>query len=216
VLALFAAGSAAFGAAPKSDIEVVTTEHADIAAGGTIRFEGSYGELNIETWDQPDVELVVTRSTYVRDVTGDREQATQELNNIRITVEKESDGLVIRTPRVRHFHHLARLDYRVMVPRGVHLVIRHETGDVVIGGVEGEIDARVKTGDILLRLPSTVDYTFDAYCREGQVLSDFPGMYARHHLIAEHFSGRISGHGPLSGVNVQLHVGIGAIDIRKL
>jgi hypothetical protein len=211
-LALFVAGSALFGAAPKSDIEVVTTEHADIAAGGTIRFEDSYGELNVESWDQAGVEVVVTRSTYVRDAAGKRDQVTKELNDLHIAIEKQGNDLVIRTPRHRLFHSVARLDYRVMVPRGVRLAIHHLTGDVLIGGVEGAIDASVKTGDILLRLPSTVSYSFDAYCREGQVLSDFPGVYGRRHLIA----GQYRQSGQSSGVSVRLHVGIGGIDIRKL
>jgi hypothetical protein len=211
-LALFVAGSALFGAAPKSDIEVVTTEHADIAAGGTIRFEDSYGELNVESWDQAGVEVVVTRSTYVRDVAGERDQVTKELNDLHIAIEKQGNDLVIRTPRHRRFHSVARLDYRVMVPRGVRLAIHHLTGDVLIGGVEGAIDASVKTGDILLRLPSTVSYSFDAYCREGQVLSDFPGVYGRRHLIAAQYTQS----GQSSGVSVRLRVGIGGIDIRKL
>ena len=212
VLTLLAVAVPVFGAAPKFNVEVVNTGQADVPAGGTIRFEDSYGELNIEAWDEPQMEIVVTRWTYVTDTAAERDRATQELSALHINVEKQGNDLVIRTPRRRRSHSEARLDYRVMVPRSAHLMIQHRVGDLVIGGVEGAIDASVRTGDILLRLPSAVNYSFDADCREGRIHSDFTGVYHRRHLYAEHFTGS----GPSAGVAVRLHVGIGGIDIRKL
>src|SRR5580700_1611159 len=50
-----------FPQAPRQQVQVVTTDRVDFAAGGTIRFEGSEGELNIEGWDEPQVQIVCTR-----------------------------------------------------------------------------------------------------------------------------------------------------------
>ena len=43
-------------------IQVAKTENADLPAGGTVRFKNSTGELTIEGWDQPGVELTTTKS----------------------------------------------------------------------------------------------------------------------------------------------------------
>lgn len=70
---------------PKQSVEVVTTDRVDFAAGGTIRVEGSAGDLNIEAWDEPRIEITVTRSTFVKDTTEARDRMTRELKGIRIT-----------------------------------------------------------------------------------------------------------------------------------
>ena len=217
-LALFVSALSLFAASPKVNLEVVTTEHAALAAGGTVRFEGSYGELNIEAWDEPGVEVVVTRSAWATDTAAERERVKQAFDASGIKVEARGSDVVVTTAH-RKPHSWStkgrravsyQLDYRVMVPRGARLAIQHEVGDVVIGGVEGGIDASVKTGDILLRLPAVVNYTFDADCREGRTHSDFAGSFHRRHFYAEHFTGGASS----SAVPVHLHVGIGGIDIR--
>ena len=61
--------------APKAVMPVVTDEKVDFAAGGFIEVTGSVGELNIEAWDGPGVEITVTRSTYRTDTPQEREQA---------------------------------------------------------------------------------------------------------------------------------------------
>ena len=57
---------------PAQQVQVATTDQLDFAAGGTIRFEGSVGELNIEGWDQPQVRIAVTRSGYTDGTDQDR------------------------------------------------------------------------------------------------------------------------------------------------
>ena len=58
--------------AVKQRVELITTDHADFAAGGLIHIEGSTGELNIAGWDQPSVEVIATRqySTTIMQVVG--------------------------------------------------------------------------------------------------------------------------------------------------
>ena len=46
-------------------IQVTKTEHADLSAGGTVRFKNSTGELTIEGWDQPGVEITTIESTKI-------------------------------------------------------------------------------------------------------------------------------------------------------
>jgi hypothetical protein len=200
------------GAGPKVNVEKTTTENADLPPGGTLRIEDSYGELNIEAWDEPGVRMVVTLSAWVSDIPAARDRVTKELSDIHIASEKQGNYLVIRSPRHPRFRRDGRLDYRILVPRTARLYIRHDIGDVVIGGVTGSIDAAVKTGDILLRLDGAASYSFDAYVREGRVHSDFAGTWRRHHYWAEGYTAN----GSSAAVSVKLHAGIGGIDIRKL
>ena len=41
--------------------EKTTTEHVDFAAGGLIRINGSYGDLNVAGWDRPEIEVTVIK-----------------------------------------------------------------------------------------------------------------------------------------------------------
>lgn len=180
---------------PKQSVEVVTTERADLAVGGTIRVEGSAGELNIQAWDEPQVEVTVTRSSFVKDTPEARDRMTRELKAIGVTSAHSGGELVISTSRRRSSD--INLDYRIMVPRNSRLMIRHHTGDVIVDGVEGDIDADLRAGDIALLLPYSGRYAIDGHCRIGGVYSDFASSAA-------------------GSRKIRLRVGIGGIEIQKM
>jgi hypothetical protein len=48
---------------PKKSFEQTSTERVKFAPGGTIRLDNSYGYLTVEGWDEPEVEVTVTKST---------------------------------------------------------------------------------------------------------------------------------------------------------
>ena len=48
---------------PKQSFEVSTTERVNFLPGGAIHLENSYGYLTVEGWDEPEVEMIVTKST---------------------------------------------------------------------------------------------------------------------------------------------------------
>ena len=180
---------------PKRPMPVTTTERVEFATGGAIRVEGSVGELNIEGWDRPDVEITVTRSTYRTDSTQEQEQAKLQLDAIHVTTERKGADLIIQTvfPKRRLLARLAprrpdvRMDYRIRAPRQAKLVIRHGSGDVVIYDMAGDIDASAGTGDILVQLPDPGQYAFDAQCKAGGVYSDFAGNRQAAHWVGERF-----------------------------
>src|SRR5262245_19426888 len=47
----------------KQPVEITSTERVSFASGGLIRFNDSYGDLTVEGWDRPEVEITVTKST---------------------------------------------------------------------------------------------------------------------------------------------------------
>ena len=206
--------------APKAAMPVVTGEKVDFAAGGAIEMTGSVGELNVEAWDGPGVEITVTRSTYRADTPANRDAAKRQLDAIKVTAERKSPtALSIRTElphrgfwaRVAHRGRDFQVDYRIRVPRDTKLALRNGTGDVIVNGVAGDIDAQTRTGDIVLQLPPAGQYSFDAKCGFGGVYSDFDGIYHTGHLVSDRFAQ--TGAGPAK--QVHLRVGIGGITIQK-
>jgi hypothetical protein len=67
------------GDEPRQRVQVVQTERSDFPSGGLLRFKNSIGELTVEGWDKPDVEITTIKSTkalYPRD----REKVAHELD----------------------------------------------------------------------------------------------------------------------------------------
>jgi hypothetical protein len=198
----------------------ITSEGESFVPDGTIQVSGSVGELNIEGWDRTAVEITVTRFTYRVNTPREQNLADRQLSAINVTTERKSaTELAIHTvfprrgfwARVAHRRPGVQLDYRIRVPRDSRLVLRHTSGDVVVYDVAGDIDASVGTGDIVMQLPSTGQYSFDARCRFGDVYSDFAGKYHVAHLTSERFLQP----GPAQAKRVYLRVGIGGIKIQK-
>lgn len=197
--------------AAKQRVELVTRDRADFAANGVVRIDGSTGDLNIAGWDQPSVEVTTTRYVFAEE--RKKENAADKLKRIEVVRMASGNGeLTITTMRggTRGIH----LDYRIMVPRNTRLRIRHHSGAVVINDVEGDIDARTGTGDIVLQLPATQTYAIDAKVRLGAVYSDFHSP--AHHLAGEKLIESASGGGRNGHERrLDLHVDIGGISIQQ-
>jgi len=174
-------------------IQVTKTEHADLGAGGTVRFKNSTGELTIEGWDQPGVEITTIESTKIAYPATDveRDKAAQMLAGVKVSEAREGNDVVITTDFPRHTRFLPRpsvgardfdLEYVVKVPRDAKLVVDHDAGEVHFDDVTGDIHATLIQGEMTLRLPAGSQYGIDAKCRIGAVTSDFPGTTKREHL----------------------------------
>jgi hypothetical protein len=188
---------------PKQKAVVSNTQHLDFPAGGVLRFVHSTGDLTIEAWDQPGIEMTTIKSSK-EDYDGkDREKAASEFQQIQIKTERKGDELVVTT----EFPHLALpppthwgaatnfgLEYRIKAPRNARLSIDHNIGEVHIEDITGEIHVTEKQGLILLHLPAAGKYAIDARSGLGAVNSDFPGAGQRAGLIfGRHFIGNASG-----------------------
>jgi hypothetical protein len=193
--------------AVKQRVELITTDHADFAAGGLIDIEGSTGELNIAGWDQPSVEVIATR--YAFEEERHVAAATGKLKSIEVVKMVAANGeLTIATHRHESGIHV---DYQIMVPRNSRLVIHHHIGAVVVTDVGGDLDATNGAGDILVQLRDPDQYKIDAKTRLGSVYSDIKDP--RHSgVIGERMIE--DGKTPMHHVNVR--VGAGGISIQKL
>jgi len=203
--------------------ETTTTEHVDFAPGGTIRINGSYGDLTIEGWDRPEVEVTVIKTLPYTSKPQPPEQSTATLDQVRIVTEhKTPPELTISTelpsrhpawipPFTRHTTHGVMTEYEIYVPRDSRLVIQHGTGIVSVNGVAGDIDAHVGRGDILLWLPAG-SYALDARTKFGIVSSDLGGAAHNKYLIGESFTQP----NPPPAHRLHLRMGFGGITLKKI
>lgn len=195
--------------APEKSVQSITTDTVDLGAGA-VRMDNTYGQLNIEAWDQAKVEVTVTRTTFTHD--------EAYLKKIQVSVKKAADGGIEITTQFPGRNRLVRaiwglgdfnLDYRIKVPRNAKLAIRHGVGDVVIQGVVGDIEAKVKAGDIVVQLPDPEKFAIAAQVRLGCIYTDYDGAHRSPWLIGQKFAGG-------DGHNLKLEVEVGGISIQRI
>jgi hypothetical protein len=200
----------------RQNAAVTKTEKVDFPVNGTLRLEHSTGELTIEGWDQPGVEITTTKSSK------DRDKAAKDLDRVKISTKVNGNELVITT---EYPHHRAipyvtalqtvtnfDLEYVIKVPRSAKLIVKHDDGEVHIDDVTGNIQATARQGLIALRLVSEMAPAIDAKSYLGTVNSDFAGRETRQPL---HFGHKFVEGAAGAAQNLHLRIGFGDIVILK-
>ena len=196
----------------KQVVRVSETKTLDAAVSGTLHFENSRGEVNIEGWDQPKVEITVVRSTeglYRVSDPAQRDAAKQLLDRIQIQSERRGDETAISTqvsPRDRRkASREVIVEYDIKAPRDSKVVIDAGNGGVYVTGITGDMNATMKQGQLTLALPENAEYSIDARAKIGNVYWEGDGQEQRHHLFGHSFASghsSSSGHSSLSGHTV--------------
>lgn len=206
----------------KPPVQATSTEHLDFAPGGLIRVNGSYDDLYVEGWDQPQVEMSVTKFMPFEYKPGYPERATEHLAAVGVVAERRSPPELEISVNLPHrggpplFPHTTkgsvRLECHLRVPRNSRLVIRHGVGMVSVKGVSGDIDARCHRGDILLWLPEGGAYSIDAKNKLGKVSSDYAGASLSEFLVGQKFVRA----NPAPTQRLYLRMGFGGITIKPI
>src|SRR5581483_1760756 len=89
--ALLAADPQRTQGAPRS-FETSKQEGMPAGAGSVIQVDHSYGYLTVEGWDEPEVEITVTKSTDKFFKPSQEPRATQRFDDIRIGAEHPGGG----------------------------------------------------------------------------------------------------------------------------
>lgn len=195
----------------KQKVRVVHTERADFPSGGLLRFKNSAGELTVEGWDRPDVEITTIKSTKDALASREREKASLELDKLHISTERKAEELVVTTDSPRHRGRFD-LEYHVKAPINARLAVDHDTGEIHVVNLTANIQVTVHNGEITLSLPEQGLYGIDARVDAGDVTSDFPGHAKRARwLLGHHFMQSAP-----TGHNLYLRVGFGDISIMKI
>jgi hypothetical protein len=220
---------------PKQSFEVTSTERVNFLPGGTIRLVNSYGYLTVEGWDEPEVEVTVTKSTDHFFDPAEKQQAERRFDQVRVVTERRSDKelaistilparnrlfrsvlpldrIILTKPLVPNNRRGVMVEYKVLVPRDSRLVVRHDTGYVWVSDVTGDIDVNSRTGDMIVMLPDTVPYSVDARTRLGSVSSDATGKGQYRFVAGTHFA--YANQTPSR--RVSLRTGCGSITIKSV
>ena len=210
----------------KPQPEVTKTEHIDFAPGGTIRLDGSYGDFFVEGWDEPEMEMTVTKSMRYRYDSAASPQAAKRMASVEVVTDRPSPTELVITSKVPPRSGVnvilpptpsdkkagVLLEYYLHVPRNSRLVIHHGTGQILIRDVTGEIDASCSMGEMSLWLPGGGAYAIDARSRVGTVLSEFGGSKRSHYLFGQTFMSEAS----TGAQRIHLRVGYGNITIEPI
>lgn len=202
----------ASGGLDRIRVEVRNTQHVDFQPDGAVVLKNSIGELRVDAWDQPNVEITTIKSTKGDYGAEGHEQAIHELDRVRVSTERRGAELEIKSDYPRGFFGTSfDLEYDIKVPRKTRLTVDHHGGEVHVDGVLGDLQVAVARGEITVHLPEKGSYAIDAKSDFGTVFSDFPGRERR----VPWLSGQKMNE-PASNGSQNLHLRIGYGDILIL
>jgi hypothetical protein len=217
---------------PKQSFEETKTQRVNFQPGGVIRLDNSYGYLTVEGWDEPQVEITVTKTTNRFYEPERKAKAERHFEEVQIVAERRADNeLAISTSLPRRHNFVSSIlpskpivvtmpvhsqrgitvEYTVHVPRDSRLVVHHDNGYVWVSDVTGDIEVHSHTGDMIVMLPDPGPYSIDARTRFGSVSSDFTSTANRSFLVGSRFVYP----GQASSRRVHLRMGRGSITIKN-
>ena len=193
---------------PHQSFAVTSVERVPFSPGGAIALNNSYGHLTVEGWDEPEVEITVTRSSSRFYPPESEEEAERGFDRVRVAAERRSDkelaitttlplrgGLpfslfpsgrfLVTMPKASHIG--VMLQYTVHAPRDSRIVIHHDFGYVWVSDITGDIEVDSHTGDMIVTLPDPGPYSIDARTGMGSISSDLMGRGNKRYIVGSHF-----------------------------
>jgi len=109
--------------------------------GGRVAVENVQGEISVVGWDRTEVEITAAKIGTGQD---------DHLDDVRVVTEVGFQSLKFRTVYPPHMAKPVRVNYRLCVPRQIHLAsLRTLEGNIAVHDVEGSVDARTLSGNIV-------------------------------------------------------------------
>jgi hypothetical protein len=191
------------------------TEEMTFAPGGTVRIDESHGDVYVEGWDKPEVEVTVVRSMPYEYKRKHPEEASKHLDGVRVVTERKSaTELTISTMHPgRKNTDAVIIEYEIHVPRDSKLAIHRATGSVFVIGLTSDIEVECSRGDIQLMLRDSSAYSIDAATKLGTVISDFEGTTKlQRYRLGERYATASA----QSSQHIRLRMGSGGITIKAV
>jgi|ERR1700722_1145910 hypothetical protein len=191
------------------------TERLTFASGGAVRIDEPHGDVYVEGWDQPEVEVTVVKSTPYEYKHKHPEEASKHLDSVRVVTEsKSATELTISTIHPgRKNTDAVIIEYEIHVPRDSKLTIHRATGSVFVIGLTSDIEVECSRGDIQLMLRDSSAYSIDAATKLGTVISDFEGTTkVRRYRLGESYATASAPSSP----RIHLRMGFGGITIKAV
>jgi hypothetical protein len=178
-------------------VQVSKTENVEF--GGTLTLKNSIGDVSIQGWDQPGLQITIVKSTKHYFDQAKRDEGLHQLDAVHTSISRNGDETVLWTEYQRRAGTLTPplpgaidfdLTYQIRVPRGAKVNIQHHSGEIHLENLTGDIHATDGKGEIMVYLPDDASYSIDARARFGGVTSNVPGQARRRHLIGQSFVGK--------------------------
>jgi hypothetical protein len=218
-LCSLAACSASFGERVHEEVRRTVAT----GAAPMVRVENVAGEIAVEGWAKPAVDVDATKYGYDQ----------QDLQKVAVDVRAEEGGVSIVTRYTGETHH-GGVRYRISVPADASLQIVNVAGTVELAGVGGNvsvqtqvgeitanagrvagnrsIDLNATTGAIALTISSDSSATIDATSSVGSFASDFPSVsQERRNLVGARGTGTIGS----GSARITLRTTTGAIALKR-
>ncbi len=191
------------------------SERMNFAPGGTVRIDEPHGDVYVEGWDQPEVEVTIVKSMPYEYKRKHPEEVSKQLDGVGVVTERKSASEVTIST-VRHGRantDAVIIEYEIHVPRDSKLTIHRATGAVFVLGLTSDIEVECRRGDIQVMLRDTSGYSIDAATRLGTVLSDFEGATKRRrYRFGESYTAASAQPSP----RIHLRMGFGGITIKAV
>lgn len=199
LLAAAAVPTLAADAETRRPVELTTTQRVPLAPGGTVRIDETWGELSIEGWDEPAVEVVTTRRTAKGQRADEEADARARLERFAARVEATAPGTVSiiglspGSSVIRPFGGKSgvNLRYVIRVPKSSNIELDNGAGTVRIAGVRGDISVDSDVGEVSVGGPIEATAAVEASSGVGDVDVNAPiagqGELRRSALVGQRF-----------------------------
>lgn len=124
-----------------------------VQPGSSLVVSNVNGNVAISGWDRPEVRIIAEKQA-----SGDRDDARQALNKIKIDVQQVTGTLRVTTVLPKNNdsiwnwlggdHVSASVSYKLHVPRNLNLAIETVNGNVAVAGVSGTLELETTNGGI--------------------------------------------------------------------
>jgi len=180
---------------------------------GTLTVDTRYGDLQIEGWDEPRLEIEAEKVVQA----GSEAKAQPLYEMIRVDLEGQDKAVLLRTlypPRRpwRMFRGGTKLsvNYRIKMPYDANLILKAVDGEVRIRGIAGNQKVRVSYGDVEVNVPSIYNLrSLNARTRLGYVQSNLHGE------DNAGFGPRLWFWNPSGNQDIYIHVGMGGVYVYR-
>lgn len=138
----------------------------DVKPGATVALTNVNGRITIGSWDQPRVRVIA-----VKEVEGKRDDASDVMKELKVTIEQRNGGVVITTHHPRRQdgfnsifdfflgnHIQAQVRYELTVPRSMNVDVTNTNGSIHLTDVAGHLEVGTTNGKIeIARCSGSID-----------------------------------------------------------
>ena len=162
----------------RQKVQTAETQKMTFEPSAALHLENSIGQVNIQGWNRPEVEVTILKSTKSEFGSQDRDKGAKELETVKTTFTRKNEEIVLSSDFKKGgfppFQTGPPVDvvYQIRMPREGRLIVDQDTGTVNLSQLFGDIRVTVHKGSISVAVPGDAQYSLDAKSKFGTVTSN--------------------------------------------